>query len=141
MTSSAWLCFQAGLFGLLGLGLECAFTAALDAKDADNPYLLGHSSLWYVPLYAVLPLLVMQGLGHWLFTQPWPVRGLVYTALAFAFEFLGMGALRLMLGSSPSEASYFQSKWNVKGLIRLDFAPAWCVAGFLFEFVFRVLNR
>lgn len=101
---------------------------------------MGYSSLWYLPLYALAPA-YFRLLGPALFPRPWFIRGLAYMASLFAIEYLSMGALRLLLGSSPSEASYLLSPWNIHGLIRLDFAPAWFAAGFLFEALYRHLAR
>lgn len=121
------------VFGVFGLGLETAFTAG-------GKHLMGYSSLWYFPLYALAPL-YFRLFGPALFQKPWWARGLAYMASLFFIEYLAMGALRLMLGTSPSEASYFLSPWNVHGLIRLDFAPAWFAAGLLFEGLYRFLPR
>lgn len=128
------------LLGFTGLGLETVFTAALDFPRTKDRHLLGYSSIWYWPLYALAPAYfqVFQGV---LFPLPLMVRGLVYMVSFFAVEYVSMGALRLLLGSSPSEESYYKSRWNVHGLIRLDFAPAWFVAGLLFETFFRFLRH
>lgn len=135
----AGLPFQCFFFAFLGLGLEVAFTAALDSWKKKDRFLMGYSSLWYLPLYAGVPPLLGR-LAPALFPRPWFIRGLAYTGLCFALEFAAMLALRLLLGASPSQDSYYRSRWNVLGLIRLDFAPAWFAAGLLFEAVFRVLN-
>lgn len=131
--------FQCFLFAFLGLGLEVAFTAALDSWKKRDRFLMGYSSIWYLPLYAGIPWLLAR-IGPWIFALAWPLRGLIYIVLCFALEFAGMLALRLLLGASPSEESYHKARWNVLGLIRLDFAPVWFAAGLLFEMVFRSLN-
>ena len=130
------LVFEVLLFALIGLGMETAFTAATDFRTKRDKHLMGYSSLWYVPLYGFAP--VFFHLAHpVIFTLPWLLRGLIYMACIYIVEFAGMGALRFLLGSSPSEAEYYQCRWNVLGLIRLDYAPAWFSAGLLFEFIFR----
>jgi len=134
------LAFSVFLFSFLGLGLETAFTAALDYPKRRDNHLMGYSSLWYVPLYALAPI-VFYFWGRTLFAYPWYVRGLIYTALIYAIEYAGMWALRRLLGSSPSEAGYYESRWHVHGLIRLDFAPFWFAAGLLFEWAYRVIHR
>jgi hypothetical protein len=58
----------------------------------------------------------------------------------YLVEFFGMLALRGLLGSSPSQAGYLKSRWNIRGLIRLDFAPAWFAAGLFFERVWLALH-
>lgn len=133
------LLVQMLLFGVLGLGLECIFTGAWAFVAERKTNLMGYSSIWYIPLYALAPLFF--SLAHaYIFPLPLLVRGILYVPLFFAVEYTAMFALRKLLGASPSEDSYYQSDWNINGLIRLDFAPAFFVLGLVLEFVFRALN-
>jgi len=61
-------------------------------------------------------------------------------AAIFAVEYFGMFCLRKLLGSSPSEVGYYQSRWNIHGLIRLDFAPAMFLMGLFLEIIYRRIN-
>ncbi len=133
------LLFEMILFGFLGLGLEAAFTAVCDCKKDPRRHLFGYSSLWYMPLYALTPLF-LHLTGTYLFDLTLLERGLIYMLVIFAVEYAGMWLLRKGLGSSPSEDEYYKSRWHLHGLIRLDFAPAWFLAGLLFEQVFRWLH-
>ncbi|MBI4248931.1 MAG: hypothetical protein HY611_05465 [Elusimicrobia bacterium] len=127
------------IFGTAGLGLEVMFTALTDWPRLKDKLLPGYSSLWYFPLYASAPLF-FNFAGPTLF--PWPVwaRGAAYTAGCWLIEYCGMGVLRLCLGQSPSEKNYYRSRWNVRGLTRLDFAPAYFALGLIFECIFRRLH-
>lgn len=127
------------LFGVLGLGFEVVFTSILDSKSQNRRFLMGYSSLWYAPLYAITPLFLSL-FGHWLFTLPFFIRGLLYALIIWFFEYLGMWALRLLLGASPSEHIYYKSPWNVHGLIRLDYFPAMFILGLALELVFREIQ-
>ena len=133
------LVFQMLIFAVLGLGLEVVFTGALDWRRSNPRHLLGYSSLWYLPLYAISPVFLHLA-GSSLFVLPTPLRGLIYMACIFAVEYMGMLCLRTLLGSSPSEAGYYQSRWNIHGLIRLDYAPAMFLMGLFFEFIYRRMN-
>lgn len=133
------LLFQMLIFAVLGLGLEVVFTAALDWRQSTARHLLGYSSIWYLPLYAISPVF-LHFLGPSLFAWPILFRGLIYMASIFVVEYTGMLCLRKLLGSSPSEVGYYQSRWNVHGLIRLDFAPAMFLMGLFFEFIYRRIN-
>lgn len=62
--------------------------------------------------------------------QPVFVRGLSYAACIFFGEYT-TGNLLQKKGLCPWD--YSKSKWNVKGLIRLDYIPFWFAAGLLFE--------
>jgi hypothetical protein len=136
---SAGLVFDMALFSLLGLGLETCFTAASEWPAKRDRHLLGFSSLWYIPLYALAPPAFLF-LGPRLFGLNWALRGLIYTGAIYLVEFSGMLTLRGLLGSSPSEEGYRKCRWNVHGLIRLDFAPAWFAAGLFFERVWFALH-
>ena len=131
--------FQMLLFAVLGLGMEVVFTGFLDYRKDAQRHLLGYSSLWYLPLYMMPPLLLSMT-GWLLFTLPLVTRGLIYTALIFLVEYTGMFCLRRLLGASPSEANYYQSRWHVHGLIRLDYAPVMFLMGLAFEYVYRHLH-
>lgn len=131
--------FDMMLFGVLGLGLEVLFTGLLDARNDTRHHLMGYSSMWYFPLYT-LPPLVLDAMGGLVLPLPIIVRGLIYTMVIFFIEYVGMFLLRKLLGASPSEASYRQCRWNVHGLIRLDYAPAMFLMGLFFEFVYRRLH-
>ncbi len=128
------------IFAVFGLGLEVVFTAASDAKKGGRPYhLMGYSSIWYMPLYMLAPVF-FWAFGDMLFPLPFIVRGLIYMAGIFLVEFCSMFVLRKLLGSSPSQKSYYASGWSVFGLIRLDFAPVMFAMGLVLEFIFRSLN-
>lgn len=127
------------IFGIFGLGLETIFTAAVDYFRFKDRSLKGHSSLWYLPLYGCSPI-ILCFLYPRISIFPWHLRGGIYMILFFAAEYLAMWLLRKLLGESPSEKSYFRSRWHIRGLIRLDYAPAWFLMGLLLETLFRILN-
>lgn len=132
--------FAAFLFAVVGLGLEVVETALLDLRKAKDRRLMGYSSIWYIPFYAVLPLAYFHFFHEALFALPFYARGVIYPLSFWAGEYLSMGLLRLVLGKSPSEDSYYRSRWNVQGLIRLDLAPVWICFGFIFEWMYRNLR-
>jgi uncharacterized membrane protein len=132
--------FRALIFACVGIAMEVFFTAT-SALIFDKPRdrnLWGHSTLWMLPVYAlaglVFPILNV-GLGdQWLV-----LRLLVYVCGIWLIEFISGYSLRTLLGEAPWEHSYRTSRWHVSGLIRLDYAPYWAVAGLLFEHLSRVL--
>lgn len=133
------LSFEMALFAVLGLGFEVLFTSITDCKAEKRRYLMGYSSLWYAPLYACAPLF-LHYVGSYLFLLPLLARGVVYALVIWLFEYAGMWLLRLLLGASPSEEQYLKSRWNIHGLIRLDFFPAMFLMGLAFEFIFRTIR-
>jgi uncharacterized membrane protein len=63
------------------------------------------------------------------------LRGGVYALLIYAAEYTS-GVFLKKYGACPWD--YSKAKYNYKGVIRLDYAPAWFLAGLFFE---QVLNR
>jgi uncharacterized membrane protein len=133
------LLFEMVLFAVLGLGFEVLFTSVTDFKGDKRRFLMGYSSLWYAPLYAFAPVFLQLANGL-IFPLPLLLRGVVYALVIWLFEYVGMWLLRMFLGASPSEEQYLKSRWNVHGLIRLDFFPAMFLMGLAFEFVFRSIR-
>jgi hypothetical protein len=131
--------FEMALFAILGLGFEIVFTAVLDWKSDKRRFLMGYSSLWYAPLYALAPLFLHLITAR-IFEVPFLMRGIIYALLIFGVEYFGMLALRLLLGASPSQESYYKSGWNIHGLIRLDYFPAMFLLGLAFELIFRQIH-
>lgn len=58
------------------------------------------------------------------------VRGGVYALLIFFTEFC-TGVILKKYGACPWD--YSKVKLNIKGVIRLDYAPVWFMTGLLFE--------
>ena len=127
------------LYAVLGLGFEVVFTSIADFRKDKRGFLMGYSSLWYAPLYAFAPLF-LHLTGCLLFMQPLFLRGVIYALVIFLFEYVGMLLLRKFLGASPSEEYYYKSRWNIHGLIRLDYFPAFVFMGWAFEVFFRLLH-
>lgn len=62
-------------------------------------------------------------------TSLW-LRGSIYALCIFVGEFLSGGFL-MKLKICPW--NYSNAKWNIKGVIRLDYFPGWFLTGLLFE--------
>ena len=117
--------------GILGWCLEISFTA-LNALRRRDYTLRGVTSLWMFPIYGMACFLrplcrLMKGKNLLL-------RGSVYTCCIFAGEFVS-GSLLKRHGACPWD--YSRAKYNIKGLVRLDYAPLWFGAGLLFEKIIR----
>ena len=115
--------------GLLGWCLEIFWTGlhTLSGKDFR---LVGHSSLWMFPIYGMASFIAplsrkLQSL-HW----PFPLRGMVYTAGIFVTEY-STGFLLKKYNLCPWDYTGCHS--NINGLIRLDYAPVWFLAGLFYE--------
>lgn len=58
------------------------------------------------------------------------IRGGVYAALIYLTEYFS-GVLLKKYRACPWD--YSKSKYNIKGVIRFDYAPAWFLTGLIFE--------
>lgn len=113
--------------GLAGWCLEIIFTS-LDSFRRRDMRLRGTTSIWMFPIYGCAAFL--KPISHLLQTKPFWVRGLTYMSLIFSAEYLS-GNLLWQHHLCPWD--YCRSRWNVKRIIRLDYAPYWFCVGLLFE--------
>lgn len=90
--------------------------------------LTGTSSLWMFPIYGAAGLIrpVHRLLKH----KSVLFRGSIYTLFIFLTEFL-TGSWLKKHGFCPW--NYENARFNVNGVIRLDYAPLWFGTGMLFE--------
>ena len=113
--------------GLLGWFLEMIFTAFLAFRRRDMR-LPCTTSVWMFPIYGLASLLAP--LCRILHRHNFILRGLVYTCLIFACEFITGTWLRRR---DLCPWNYERSRWNLGKVIRLDYAPCWFITGLLFE--------
>lgn len=116
------------LYGLSGWCLEVIWTG-LGSLLTGDARLTAQTYLWMFPIYGLAVFLepVHDRIAGW----PWLVRGLLWMTCFFGIEYLAGWVIRLAVGQSPW--NYFQAPWHLHGLIRLDYAPVWFMAGFAFE--------
>ncbi len=63
------------------------------------------------------------------------IRGGVYTIGIFLTEY-SLGTLLKKYKACPWD--YSKSKYNFRGVIRLDYAPLWFIVGLLFEKILKL---
>lgn len=115
------------LCGVTGWCMEIIFTALSSLRRRDSK-LRGTTSIWMFPIYGSAAFLLP--ISRLLKSFPTWVRGLTYMSLIFTAEFL---TGRLLERRRLCPWDYGRCRWNIKRLIRLDFAPYWFGAGLLFE--------
>lgn len=113
--------------GLTGLFIEIFFTG-IGALFAHDYSMTGHSSILMFPIYGCAALI--GPVWCKLRSKPIVLRGLIYTICIYAAEYAS-GSFFRVLGICPW--NYAGEPTNINGLIRLDFAPFWFVAGLIFE--------
>jgi len=118
------------IFGLIGWCLEVVWTGlgSLIKRDFSASsktsiwmfFIYGSAALFTPVIYAInsLPLLL---------------RGIIYATCIFAIEY-GAGIFLRKLKVCPWD--YSGAKFNIQGVIRLDYTPVWFAVGLFFEFTY-----
>lgn len=115
-------------YGALGWITEVVWTGLGSAFHGDLR-LVGHTYLWMFPIYGLA--LVLERIHDAIRRHPAWIRGLIWMMLIFAIEYSSGWTLKVLTGAVPWD--YGPRAVSVGGFIRLDYAPAWFVAGLLFE--------
>ena len=123
------------IYGAMGLLMEVGWTG-LNSIIHREFKLIGTTSIWMFFIYGLAVFL--EPLCQVLMQYPVLVRGGVYVVCIFAIEYATGGILKL-LHICPWD--YSRSRYSVRGLIRLDYAPVWFAAGLLFERVYQLMAR
>lgn len=113
--------------GILGWCMEITFTA-LNSFRRREFCLKGITSVWMFPIYGMASFL--SPLCRLLKGKNIILRGATYASCIFLGEYI-TGKLLQKKGICPWD--YSKAKWNVDGIIRLDYIPNWFLAGLLFE--------
>ncbi|CAN9499573.1 unnamed protein product [Ophioblennius macclurei] len=119
------------VYALHGCLCEVVFTAVWDWCSSRDRRLAGHSSLWALPMYSSA-IYLMESLRSRLLARSRPLlaRLAAYTLFIYLWEFSWGSALRL-LGACPWDYSGF--RYNVGGLVTLEYALPWTAAAFIAE--------
>ena len=118
--------------GLVGWCMEIIFTALNSLRRRDFR-LQGTTSIWMFPIYGCAAFL--EPISRHLKSRPVWLRGLTYMTLIFSTEFLtGFWLQR----HSICPWDYKRSRFNIKRIIRLDYAPCWFAAGLFFEWLLHI---
>lgn len=115
------------LCGSLGWCLEIFWTG-FHALLAGQMTMMGKTSLLMFPIYGCAA--VIAPLYKKISSLPTVIRGILYTAGIFFTEF-STGSILRHFGICPWD--YSGTPFHIQGVIRLDYAPVWFVAGLFFE--------
>ncbi|MDD7178138.1 MAG: hypothetical protein SPG09_11620 [Lachnospiraceae bacterium] len=113
--------------GLTGWCIEIVFTSLKGLHQHDHK-LLGQTSIWMFPIYGCAALI--KPMYHLIGRLPAAIRGGIYSAAIFAGEYVS-GSILKKHNCCPWD--YSRARFNIRGVIRLDYAPLWMGAGLLFE--------
>lgn len=113
--------------GLAGWCMEILFTA-FDSFRRRDLRLQGITSLWMFPIYGCAAL--FRPIYHLIRRLPAWIRGLTYMTLIFSTEYTSG---RLLSKGKLCPWDYSRSRFHIRQVIRLDYAPLWFGAGLFFE--------
>lgn len=120
--------------GLAGWTAELFYSSLIARTRDHDKRLMGKTSLYMFPIYgmaaAIGPLKRRLCRLSPRFQNSTLCRGSFYTGLIFLTEYC-TGWLLRKTGRCPWD--YSKARFNVDGLIRLDFAPFWFALGLYFE--------
>ncbi|NLJ88488.1 MAG: hypothetical protein GX327_06895 [Epulopiscium sp.] len=124
------------IYGCIGWCMEIIWTG-LKSLIKRDVRMMGKTSIWMFPIYGLTvflePICSRIKQRHIVF------RGGVYTICIFIVEYWTGSLLKKLLGICPWD--YGKRRFSIKGLIRLDYAPAWFIAGLIFEWLYNMLNK
>ncbi len=115
------------LCGAIGWIMEVVWTGVWSLING-NMRMMSTTSLIMFPIYGAIILL--KPLYELMFDLPIFLRGGIYVIFIFIAEYF-FGVILTKAGICPW--NYSDARFNVNGLIRLDYAPAWFAAGLIFE--------
>ncbi|KAK7069978.1 hypothetical protein SK128_023395 [Halocaridina rubra] len=125
---SVWL--RLYIYGLHGFLTEILFTAAWDFALHQDWALSGCTSVWSLLIYSIGSLVVEKFYRTYYATVPILLRGLIYVAWIYLWEYT-TGRILRMYGACPWD--YSERSYNLQGLITLEYFPAWYSASLLTE--------
>lgn len=123
------------LCGLCGWCLECFWTGINSIKKwkRNDRTLTCRTSIWMFPIYGLAACLTP--ICTKLQNRSALLRGGVYAILIYLTEYI-TGVILKKYRACPWD--YSKAKYNIKGVIRFDYAPVWFITGLIFE---RILCR
>ena len=115
------------LCGLTGWCMEILFTSMNAFRQRDLRF-IGQTSLWMFPIYGLAAFI--RPLYAIIKKLPLLIRGSIYSIGIFTCEYI-TGSFLKKHHLCPWD--YSKSPANINGVIRLDYAPYWMLAGLIFE--------
>ncbi|XP_075531539.1 transmembrane protein 229B-like [Dermacentor variabilis] len=121
------------LYALHGYFTEVTFTAVWDLLATGNPELRGFSSIWSLAVYSFC-CMGLENISSFLQRRaiPLPVRALAHTCWIYVWEFT-LGSVLRVMGTCPWDYKHF--RYNISGIVTLEYAPLWFLCGILFELI------
>jgi len=115
------------IYGMVGWGMEIFWTGLGSFLQGDLS-LMSFTSLWMFFIYGSAVFLepIHDIIKNWIL----PIRGLIWVVIIWGMEYSSGLLLLKVLGVHPW---IYYGPFAVDTLVRLDYAPAWFLAGLIFE--------
>lgn len=120
--------------GVFGWCIEILWTSFEKFRRRDMK-LIGNTSIWMFPIYGMASL--FAPIYRFIKNANVVVRGFVYMLSIFTAEY-ATGYILKKHNMCPWD--YSKAKYNINGLIRLDYAPLWFLVGLVFEKLVNTKN-
>lgn|SRR5574344_768291 len=117
--------------GITGWCIEVIWTGMLDFLHHDKK-MIARTSLIMFPIYG--SAFLIKPISHMIQKRNFLLRGSLYALSIYIVEFIS-GSLLKKRNMCPWD--YSKCRFNIRGVIRLDYAPAWFLVGLLYE---KLLN-
>jgi uncharacterized membrane protein len=122
------------IYGSAGWLMEVLWTGLGSLKDR-NFKLSSNTSLWMFFIYGMV--IFLEPFFRLASPLNFLLRGLIYAVLIMSGEFV-TGTLLKRADFCPWD--YSASRFNVKGVVRLDYLPAWAIAGLFYEQLYFLIQ-
>ena len=122
-----------------GVCAEVVFTAIWEFVVGGSWTLKGYSSLWSILTYGLGTFLVAEYLCGYMVSRQIPlmVRCAAYVPMTYACEFT-FGAVLSYFDACPWDYTPFD--YDFMGLVTLEYAPLWFLAGLYMECIMSVMR-
>lgn len=122
------------IYGLAGWSIEIFWTG-LHSMITGDLRLQAYTSLWMFFIYGSAVLL--EPIHDVIKVWRWPIRGALWVVIIWGMEYTSGLILVSILDVYPW---FYSGPFAVDNLVRLDFAPAWMIAGLIFERIHKMLD-
>lgn len=117
--------------GIMGWCMEILFTSLQSFRRREKKG-MGNTSVFMFPIYGLAVFL--KPVCHLVSGLHVILRGTIYAICIFTAEY---GTGRFLQKRDMCPWDYGSSPWNIRSIIRLDYAPVWFLTGLIFERLLR----
>ncbi|NLI58150.1 MAG: hypothetical protein GX387_06480 [Clostridium sp.] len=122
------------IYGVIGWSIEIVWTG-LHSLIFGDIVMQAYTNLWMFFIYGCA--IFLEPLHDIMKKWRWVFRGVLWVIIIWGIEYTSGTILLNLLGHYPW---YYSGKFAIDNLVRIDYGPAWFVAGLIFERVHKTLD-